>query len=157
MARVETQPIAQPVDHPMAERAVPIPGKPRLDTLGALRRHPNFRLYWTGALLSNVGTWMQTLAQSWLVYHLTGSALLLGAVNFLQGVPALFLSLVGGVLADRIERRRLMLVTQAAQMLLAFLLAGVTLAGVVRVEHIMIIAFLAGLVNAVNTPVRQGI
>jgi MFS family permease len=122
-----------------------------------LRRHPNFRLYWTGALLSNIGTWMQTLAQNWLVYQLTGSALLLGTVNFLQGLPALFLSLLGGVLADRIERRRLMLGTQAAQMLLAFLLAGLTLSGAVRVEHIMAIAFLSGLVNAINTPVRQGI
>src|SRR5436190_2392739 len=131
--------------------------RPRVDTFGALQRHPNFRLYWTGALLSNVGTWMQTLAQSWLVYQLTGSALLLGAVNFLQGIPALFLALVGGVLADRIERRRLMLVTQTAQLLLAFLLGALTLAGVVRVEHIMIIAFLNGLVNAINTPVRQGI
>ena len=129
----------------------------RLDTFGALQRHPNFRLYWTGALLSNVGTWMQTLAQSWLVYQLTGSALLLGTVNFLQGVPALFLSLLGGVLADRIERRLLMIVTQTAQMVLAFLLAGLTLAGVVRVEHVMVIAFLNGLVNAINTPVRQGI
>src|SRR3954462_319230 len=129
----------------------------RLDTFGALRRHPNFRLYWGGALCSNVGTWMQTLAQSWLVYQLTGSALLLGAVNFLQGIPALFLALVGGVLADRIERRRLMLVTQTAQLLLAFLLGALTLAGVVRVEHIMIIPFLNCLVNAINTPVRQGI
>jgi MFS family permease len=138
----------------------PRPGGPRrrrLDTFGALQRNPNFRLYWTGALLSNIGTWMQTLAQSWLVYQLTGSALLLGTVNFLQGLPSLFLALVGGVLADRVERRRLMLVTQVAQMLLALLLAGLTLAGVVRVEHIMIIAFLSGLVNAINTPVRQGI
>src|ERR687885_2030918 len=100
--------------------------RPRLDTFGALRRHPNFRLYWAGALCSNIGTWMQTLAQSWLVYQLTGSALLLGTVTFLQGVPALFLSLLGGVLADRVERRALMLVTQMAQMLLAFLLGGLT-------------------------------
>jgi len=140
------------------ERAAPtVAAQRRLDTFGALRRHPNFRLYWTGALLSNVGTWMQTLAQSWLVYHLTGSALLLGTVNFLQGLPSLFLSLLGGVLADRIERRRLMLATQAFQMVLAFILAGLTLANVVRVEHIMVIAFLSGLVNAINTPVRQGI
>jgi MFS family permease len=152
------------------ERAVPVPSSPaahgpgaarggrfRLDTFGALRRHPNFRLYWTGALLSNIGTWMQTLAQSWLVYQLTGSALLLGAVNFVNGVPALFLSLLGGVLADRIERRRLMLITQLAQMVLAFLLAGLTFAGIVRVEHVMVIAFFSGLVNAINTPVRQGI
>jgi MFS family permease len=100
---------------------------------------------------------MQTLAQSWLVYQLTGSALLLGTVNFLQGLPSLFLSLVGGVLADRIERRTLMLATQTVQMLLAFLLAALTLTGLVRVEHVMLIAFLSGLVNAINTPVRQGI
>ena len=100
---------------------------------------------------------MQTLAQSWLVYELTGSAFLLGTVSFLQGLPSLFLALVGGVLADRVERRRLMLVTQVAQMLLAVLLAGLTLTGVVRVEQIMVIAFLSGLVNAINTPVRQGI
>ena len=129
----------------------------RPDTFGPLRRHPNFRLYWSGALLSNVGTWMQTLAQSWLVYQLTGSALLLGTVNFLEGLPALFLSLLGGVLADRIERRTLMLGTQIVQMLLAFLLAGLTLVQAVRVEHVMVIAFLSGLVNAINTPVRQGI
>jgi MFS family permease len=129
----------------------------RLDTFGALRRHPNFRLYWSGALLSNVGNWMQTLAQSWLVYDLTGSAFLLGAVSFIQGVPALFLSLVGGVLADRIERRTLMLATQTTNMALTLLLAGLTLAKVVRVEHVMVIAFLSGLVNAINTPVRQGI
>jgi MFS family permease len=146
------------VTHATAERAAtPAPPRRRLDTFGALRRHPNFRLYWTGALLSNIGTWMQTLAQNWLVYQLTGSAFLLGAVNFVQGVPALFLSLLGGVLADRIERRRLMLTTQVAQLLLAFLLAGLTLTGVVRVEQIMVIAFLSGLVNAINTPVRQGI
>src|SRR5688572_6352754 len=129
----------------------------RLDTFGALRRHPNFRLYWVGALCSNIGTWMQTLAQSWLVYELTGSALLLGVVSFVQGVPALFLSLVGGVLADRIERRTLMIATQTINMVLAFLLAGLTLSGLVRVEHVLVIAFLSGLVNAINTPVRQGI
>ncbi|HEX2184554.1 MAG TPA: MFS transporter, partial [Chloroflexota bacterium] len=138
-------------------QASPEPRRRTLDTFGALQRHPNFRLYWTGALLSNIGTWMQTLAQSWLVYQLTGSALLLGTVAFLQGVPSLFLALVGGVLADRVRRRQLMLVTQTVQMLLALLLAGLTLAGVVRVEHIMVIAFLGGLVNAINTPVRQGI
>jgi MFS family permease len=129
----------------------------RLDTFGALRRHPNFRLYWSGALCSNIGTWMQNLAQSWLVYHLTGSALLLGTVSFVQALPSLFLSLLGGVLADRIERRTLMLWTQVAAMVLAFVLAALTLANVVTVIDIMIIAFLSGLVNAINTPVRQGI
>lgn len=135
-----------------------VPGqKRRFDTFGALQRNPNFRLYWTGALCSNIGTWMQSLAQSWLVYQLTGSALLLGTVSFLQALPSLFLSLLGGVLADRIERRALMLYTQTASMVLAFALAALTLAGVVTVVDIMVIAFLAGLVNAINTPVRQGI
>jgi MFS family permease len=129
----------------------------RFDTFGALRRHPNFRLYWGGALCSNVGTWMQTLAQGWLVYQLTGSALLLGVVSFLQGLPSLLLALLGGALTDRFERRRLMLATQALQMVLALALAGLTLAGVVRVWQILAIAFLSGLVNALNTPVRQGI
>ena len=129
----------------------------RLDTFGALRRHPNFRLYWVGALCSNIGTWMQTLAQGWLVYQLTGSALLLGTVTFLQGLPSLLLALLGGALTDRLERRRLMLATQAAQMVLALVLAGLTLAGTVRVGQILVIAFLSGLVNAINTPVRQGI
>lgn len=147
-----------PVDRRTAETVVPQgTARRRLDTFGTLQRYPNFRIYWIGALLSNIGTWMQALAQSWLVYHLTGSALLLGTVAFAQGAPALFLSLVGGVLADRIERRRLMIITQTILMLLAFLLAGLTLTGMVRVEHIMIIAFLSGLVNAMNTPARQGI
>jgi MFS family permease len=129
----------------------------RLDTFGALRRHRNFRLFWIGAALSNVGNWMQVLGQGWLVYQLTGSALLLGAVAFLQGLPVLVLSLVGGVLADRVERRTLMVATQGAQMLLAFLLAALTLTGMVRVEHVLVIAFVAGLVDALNSPVRMGL
>ena len=122
-----------------------------------MRRHPNFRLFWTGALASNIGNWMQVLAQGWLVYQLTGSALLLGTVGFLQGLPTLVLSLMGGVLADRIERRTLMVATQAAEMVLAFALAGLTLTGVVRVEHVLVIALVSGLVGAINQPVRQGI
>ena len=129
----------------------------RPDTFGALRRHRNFRLFWCGAFVSNTGGWMQVLAQGWLVYELTGSALLLGTVAFLQGLPTLLLSMVGGVLADRVERRRLMVGTQGAQMVLAFLLAGLTLAGVVRVEHVMAIALMSGLVDALNGPVRQGL
>jgi len=155
-ATVETQ-TATAAGVADADAHAAAPPRRRLDTFGALHRHPNFRVYWTGSLLSNTGTWMQTLAQSWLVYQLTGSALLLGTVNFLQGLPSLFLALVGGVLADRIERRKLMLITQVAQMALALLLAGLTLAGVVRVEQVMVIAFLSGLVNAIATPTRQGI
>src|SRR5579883_1573015 len=123
----------------------------------AIQTNPNFRLYWGGAFLSNVGTWMQSVAQGWLVYELTGSTLLLGVVSFAGSIPILFLSLFGGVLADRVERRRLMIYTQTGMMLLAFLLSALTFAHVVTVWHIMGIAFLSGVVNAFNAPVRQSL
>jgi MFS family permease len=128
-----------------------------LETFRALRHNPNFRLYWTGALTSNVGTWMQMVAQGWLVYQLTSSAFMLGALGFVQSAPILLFSLYGGVLADRFERRRLMVWTQTAMMLLAFALAFLTLRGLITIWHILAIAFLNGTVNAFNTPVRQSI
>jgi MFS family permease len=129
----------------------------RFATFSSLQNNPNFRLYWIGACLSNVGTWMQMVAQGWLVYELTGSPFLLGAVSFAGSIPILFLGLFGGVLADRFERRRLMVWTQTGMMLLAFLLAFLTLRHAVTVWHIMAIAFLNGVVNAFNAPVRQSI
>lgn len=129
----------------------------KLETFGSLQRNPNFRLYWCGALTSNIGTWMQMVAQGWLVYQLTSSAFMLGAVSFATSAPVLLFSLYGGVLADRFERRRLMVWTQTASMLLAFGLAFLTLRGVVTVWQIMAIAFLNGVANAFNTPVRQSI
>src|SRR5437879_6067110 len=129
----------------------------RFSTFSSLQNNPNFRLYWAGACLSNIGTWMQMVAQGWLVYQLTGSPLLLGLVSFAGSIPILFLSLFGGVLADRFERRRLMVWTQTGMMLLAFLLAVLTLRQVVTVWQIMAIAFMNGVVNAFNAPVRQSI
>src|SRR5512146_60425 len=129
----------------------------RTHTFSALVDHPNYRLYWCGALTSNVGTWTQMVAQGWLVYDLTGSTFYLGLVGFATAIPNLFLSLVGGVLADRFERRRLMIFTQTGAMLTAFLLAYLTISGIVTVWHILTIAFVAGIVNAFNTPVRQTI
>jgi MFS family permease len=126
-------------------------------TFSSLVKHPNYRLYWFGALASNIGTWMQMVAQGWLVYQLTGSELFLGVVGFASAIPTLFLSLFGGVLADRFERRRLMLGTQTAAMVLAFTLAALTLLGQVTVWHIVVIAFLGGVVNSLNAPVRQTI
>ncbi|MGH2460274.1 MAG: MFS transporter [Chloroflexota bacterium] len=133
------------------------PRPARFETFGSLRRNPNFRVYWLGAFLSNVGTWMQSVAQGWLVYQLTGSTLLLGVVSFVGSIPILFLSLFGGVLADRVERRRLMVFTQIGMMVLALLLAALTFAHVVTVWHIMVISFLSGVVNAFNAPVRQSL
>jgi MFS family permease len=129
----------------------------RFETFGALQRNPNYRLYWGGAFVSNIGTWMQNLAQGWLVFQLTGSTFLLGAVAFAGSIPILFLSPFGGVLADRIERRRLMIYTQTGMMVLAFLLSALTFAHVVTVWEIMVIAFGNGVVNAFNAPVRQSL
>ena len=128
-----------------------------LETFSSLQRNPNFRLYWYGALTSNVGTWMQMVAQGWLVYQITASAFMLGMVSFAGSAPVLLFSLYGGVLADRMERRRLMVWTQTASMLLAFLLAFLTFRHMVTVWHIIGISFFNGVANAFNTPVRQSI
>src|SRR5579884_405363 len=144
--------------------AEPVPAKPplgqrlrKLDTFRSLQNNPNYRLYWYGALTSNVGTWMQQVAQGWLVYELTGSALMLGTVSFATSIPTLFLSLFGGVLADRFERRKLMVWTQSASMILAFILSFLTLKGAETITHIIILSFLNGVANAFNAPVRQSI
>ena len=129
----------------------------RFSTFSSLQNNGNFRLYWGGAFLSNVGTWMQSVAQGWLVFELTGSTLLLGLVAFAGSIPILFLSIFGGVLADRVERRRLMVYTQMGMMLLAFLLAALTFARVITVWQIMAVAFCSGIVNALNAPVRQSL
>ena len=89
-------------------------------------RNRNFRLFWTGNFLSNIGTWMQNVAQGWLVLTLTNSSFWLGVVGFAGSIPFLIFTLFGGVYADRVNKRRLLLVTQTAMMVLAFLLAALT-------------------------------
>jgi MFS family permease len=128
-----------------------------LETFRALRNNPNYRRYWLGQLTSNMGTWVQTVAQGWLVYQLTSSPFMLGVVGFVQMAPVFLFSLYGGVMADRIERRRLMVWTQTGMMICAFALAMLTLGGVVTIEHVLLFAFLSGSINAFNTPVRQSI
>src|SRR5438876_6975557 len=96
-------------------------------------RHRNFRLFFTGQIISLIGTWMQTVAQSWLVYRLTGSSVLLGSVNFAAQIPVFLLSPLGGVVADRFSRRRIVIATQTASMSLAFILAALTLSGVIQI------------------------
>lgn len=122
--------------------------------LGALR-HRDFRLFWSGQFVSLVGTWMQSVAQAWLVLVLTNSALLLGVVTALQFLPILTLSLLGGVVADRLPRRRILLVTQFSAMVLAFVLAALTAADAVQIGHVMVLALLLGIVNSVDMPTRQ--
>jgi MFS family permease len=118
-------------------------------------RHRNYRLYFAGQLVSLTGTWMQSVAQAWLAYRLTNSAALLGIVGFAGQVPTLLLSPVGGLIADRFPRRRVLLVTQTASMLLAFALAALTLSGKVTVTWILALAALSGMSNAFDIPTRQ--
>src|SRR3954463_6652842 len=127
---------------------------PRPSLLRALR-HRNYRLFVSGQLISLIGTWMQTVAESWLVYRLTGSALLLGVVGFANRIPVFLFSSVGGAIADRYNRHHIVIATQVASMLLASLLAVLTLTHVVQVWHLMAIATLLGFVNAFDIPGRQ--
>jgi MFS family permease len=118
-------------------------------------RNPNFRLFWGGNFLSNIGTWMQNVAQGWLVLTLTDSAFWLGVVGFAGAIPFLFFTLFGGVIADRVDKRRLLLVTQTAMMILAFVLAGLTFFHFITVWQIVVLAFLNGTAMAMNTPSYQ--
>jgi MFS family permease len=119
-------------------------------------RHYNFRLFWFGQLISLIGTWMQSIGQAWLVLELShNNALLLGIVGALQFLPVLILSLLGGVIADRWPKRRLLLATQSSAMLLAFLLFALTATHLVQIWEIFVLATLLGTVNALDMPTRQ--
>ena len=123
-------------------------------TLRALR-HRNFQLFFSGQLISLIGTWMQTVAQAWLVYRLTKSALLLGSVGFASQIPVFLIAPFGGITADRVNRQRLVIATQTAALILAGILAALTLTRHVQVWHIFVLAALLGVVNAFDIPGRQ--
>lgn len=123
-------------------------------TLRALR-YRNFQLFFGGQLISLVGTWMQNIAQAWLVYRLTGSSVMLGLVSFSSQIPVFLMAPAGGIVADRFRRRRVVIGTQTASMLLALVLSALTLTGAVRIWHIFVLAALLGVVNAFDIPARQ--
>jgi MFS family permease len=123
-------------------------------TLRALR-HRNFRLFFFGQLVSLIGSWMQSLAQGWLVWRMTHSTTLLGLIGFCQFAPVLVLGLVGGIAADRFDRQRLVIVTQTALFAQSVLLAALTLLGVIQVWQILALATLLGTVNAFDMTGRQ--
>jgi len=123
-------------------------------TLRALH-HRNYRLFFGGQMVSLIGTWMQTVAQSWLVYRLTGSSVELGAVGFCSQIPVLLLATVGGTVADRYRKHPIIVATQSISMLLAFVLAVLTFTGTVRIWHVFVMASLLGTVNAFDIPARQ--
>jgi MFS family permease len=118
-------------------------------------RHRNYRLFFSGQLISLVGTWMQTIAESWLVYRLTGSAALLGVAGFASQIPVFLLATVGGTVADRGNRHRIMIITQTASMVLPLILAGLVFSGRVQVWHVFTLAAALGVVNAFDVPARQ--
>jgi MFS family permease len=117
--------------------------------------HRNFQLFFSGQLISLIGTWMQTVAQSWLVYRITKSSLLLGSVGFASQIPVFLVAPIGGMVADRVNRHRVVIATQTASMVLAFILAALTLLNVVTVPEIFVLAALLGVVNAFDIPGRQ--
>ena len=118
-------------------------------------RHRNFRLFWFGQLISLIGTWMQSIGQAWLVLELTHSAWLLGVVGALQFLPVMLLSLFGGVLADRLPKRKVLLFTQSSAMLQATILWILVATGHVQIWEVLVLASLLGLTNSIDMPTRQ--
>jgi MFS family permease len=117
--------------------------------------HRNYRLFFGGQGISLIGTWMQQIAMSWLVYRLTNSAFLLGVIGFSSQISSFIFSPFAGVLSDRWNRHHILVVTQSLAMVQAFLLASLTLMGVIAVHHLVILAIFLGLVNAFDMPTRQ--
>jgi MFS family permease len=126
-----------------------------IQTLFRSLRHRNFRLFFSGQLISLIGTWMQNVGQAWLVLELTGSSMKLGIVSALQFAPMLFLSFPAGVLIDFFPKRKIIILAQAVMMLLAGTLAVLDWTGVVRYWHIVILATLLGIANTIDMPARQ--
>src|SRR5690349_11876095 len=118
-------------------------------------RHPNYRLFFCGQIVSLVGTWMTRVATSWLVYRLTGSPLLLGLVGFAGQIPSFLLAPFAGVLVDRWNRHRLLVVTQVLAMLQSAALAVLALTGWIQLWHILVLSVFQGLINAFDMPARQ--
>ncbi|HUA00964.1 MAG TPA: MFS transporter [Candidatus Aquilonibacter sp.] len=131
------------------------PGRSRFrDTIRSLK-HRNFQLFFSGQLISLVGTWMDTVAEAWLVYRLTGSSLLLGTVTFAGQIPVLLASPIAGMVADRFNRRKVVIATQTLSMIFAGILAFLTITKRVTVKEVILLAALMGIVNAFDIPTRQ--
>jgi MFS family permease len=117
--------------------------------------HRNYQLFFGGQAVSLVGTWMQTVAQAWLILQLTSDPIWLGLLSALQFLPVMILGLFGGLIADALPKRKTLIATQTVQMLLAFVLFGLSVGGVVQVWEILVLATLLGVTNAVDMPTRQ--
>lgn len=127
----------------------------RISQTFASLQHPNFRLWFSGQVVSLIGTWMQATAQGYLLYELTRSPVLLGVAGFAGGIPIWLFSLYSGLISDRISRRKMIIITQASMMVLAIILAVLVFTGTVQAWHIIVLAFLLGTANAFDAPARQ--
>ena len=117
--------------------------------------HPNFRIFWFGQCVSLVGTWMQSIGQTWLVYSLTGSPLLLGLLGATQFLPITVFSLFAGVIIDKYPKRTILLLTQFTSMILAFTLSLLVFTHTVKYEYVLLLAFILGCCNTIDLPTRQ--
>src|ERR1700681_4464647 len=120
-------------------------------------QYRDFRLMWFGACMSSIGTWMQIVAQGWLIYRLSHSAFLLALDQFLGGIPIFLFSLIGGVVADRVERRKILLGSQYVQMATAAMLTVLVATGWVHVWHILCLSFVSGFAQAFGGPAYQAL
>jgi MFS family permease len=132
-------------------------GNLSISFLGGAFRYRNFQIWFFGQSVSLIGTWMQSVAQQWVVYELTGSKFLLGLITFASSVPTFFLMIPSGVLADRVPRRSIMVFTQSMMMVLAFLLAGLLAVGRLQTWHLIALAVLLGVANSIDAPARQAL
>ena len=142
--------------HPVIPNEVPAPPK-GLRRLAAALHHRDFRVLWFGACFSSIGTWMQSLAENWLVLSLTASAFYLGLDAFLQQLPIMLFTLIGGVVADRHDRRLTLMASQWVQLSTAAALAALVYAGVVEVWHILVLSFITGTAQAFGGPAYQSL
>jgi len=129
-------------------------GKPIWQNTFAALKHRNYRLWFWGQMVSLFGTWMQITAQGFLIYQLTKSSAYLGYVGFASGVPSWLFMMYGGVVADRVSKRKLLIITQSIMMILAFVLATLVFTGTVQAWHILLLAFGLGSTNAFDAPAR---
>ncbi len=128
-----------------------------LRSIGRALRHRNYRLFFSGQSLSLIGTWLTRIATSWLIYRLTGSALLLGILGFAGQVPTFLLAPLAGVLVDRWDRHRVLVITQVMAMIQSGVLAALALAGVINVWHVLVLSVVQGIINAFDMPARQAL
>src|SRR3954470_6530189 len=131
--------------------------RPKLPESLSVLRHRDFRLYWSGQAVSLTGTWAQGMAQSWLVLGLTSSAFALGLVNFAAAIPTLALALFGGAMADRFDKRQILLVTQAVMLVLALTLGSLVALGLAQFWMVLVVALGLGVATAYDLPANQAL